>query len=294
MADLTERAFDRGRDLPAVLDLVARARGSADPRAFLHPGGLQWLLRRIGHGSFTIRQWFARDALAGVLIDDSGYVIGQTAAGGMEGHLWLLEQAEARLRSWKHATIEVSVWDDDAELRGSLRSRGYEPSGTFGSELVNDAIVVRDDPKLPDGFTMRWLERGLDEAYVELHRAAWSTWMPSTYDDRMHAAVTAMPDFDRELVPIVAARDGRLAASCIAWFDPRTLTVEIEPLGTHPDFRRLGLAGAIVREVIRRSAARGAKAVMVWGVSANPVAVQLYESAGFRSGRVLREYRRGL
>jgi hypothetical protein len=33
---------------------------------------------------------------------------------------------------------------------------------------------------------------------------------------------------------------------------------------------------------------------MVWGVSANPVAVQLYESAGFRSGRVLREYRRGL
>ncbi|HEV2011948.1 MAG TPA: hypothetical protein VGS17_13075, partial [Candidatus Limnocylindria bacterium] len=157
MADLIERPFDRGRDLPAVLELVARARRSADPHAFLHPGGLQYLLRRIGHGAFAVRQWFDGDALAGVVVDDSGYVIGQAATGGIEEHLWLLEQAEAQLRRTGHGTIEVSVWDDDAELRWSLRSRGYEPSGTFGHELMNEAADVRDDPKLTDGFTMRWL-----------------------------------------------------------------------------------------------------------------------------------------
>jgi ribosomal protein S18 acetylase RimI-like enzyme len=141
---------------------------------------------------------------------------------------------------------------------------------------------------------MRWLEPQLDDAYVELHRAAWSTVKPSDYDGRLHASVTSMPDFERKLVPIIAAPDGTLAAYCIAWFDPLTQTVEIEPLGTRPGYRRLGLARAIVQEVLFRSAARQAKSVMVWGAHQNVVAFHLYESSGLRSQRVLREYKREL
>ncbi|HLZ48540.1 MAG TPA: GNAT family N-acetyltransferase, partial [Candidatus Limnocylindria bacterium] len=107
-------------------------------------------------------------------------------------------------------------------------------------------------------------------------------------------AVTAMPDFDRRLVPIVEAADGTLAASCIGWLDPRTGTVEIEPLGTRPEHRRLGLGRAIVDEVLRRAAERGARSVLVWGSHGNDAARRLYESAGLRSRRVLREYRRAL
>ena len=141
---------------------------------------------------------------------------------------------------------------------------------------------------------MRWLEVELDDRYVELHRAAWSTRAPSDYDRRLHESVTSMPDFDRKLVPIIAAPGGSLTAYCIAWFDPRTETVEIEPLGTHPGYRRLGLGRAIVQEVLCRSAARGARAVMVWGAHRNDAAIHLYESAGLRSRRVLREYKRTL
>ena len=110
----------------------------------------------------------------------------------------------------------------------------------------------------------------------------------------MHDIVVTMPDFRRELVPIVSAPDGRLAAYCIAWFDPRTTTTEIEPLGTHPEFRRLGLGRAIVNEVFRRSAEHRAALVMVWGVPENDVAFHLYTSAGMRSRRVARQYRRAL
>jgi ribosomal protein S18 acetylase RimI-like enzyme len=141
---------------------------------------------------------------------------------------------------------------------------------------------------------MRWLEPELDGAYVELHRAAWSTMAPSTYTRELHDAVTAMPDFDRRLVPIVAARDGTLAEYCISWLDPHTRTVEIEPLGTHPGFRRLGLGRAIVAEVMRRAAAHDARSVLVWGAHANDAALHLYESSGLRSRRLLREYRRAL
>lgn len=292
MADLRRR-FDRDRDLPALLVLIAAARTSAHPRAFLHPGGLQWLLRLLTTGALSVRQWSGDDALAGFLVNHAGYVIAQSADPSLDKHLWLLDQAEGDLRRTGEATIETSVWDGDDALRGALWSRGYVASGTFGHELVFDGPQL-PTPALPDGFSMRWLEPGLDDAYVALHRAAWSTRAPSTYVRSMHDAVTAMPDFDRTLVPIVAAPDGTLAASCISWFDPRTRSAEVEPLGTHPAFRRRGLGRAIVDEVVKRNFEKGAKSVLVWGVSANPVAVHLYESSGFTSRRVLREYRRAL
>ena len=287
-----EREFDRTQDLPRFLDLVSDARASGHPHAFLHAGGLQWLLRRLGRESFRVSLLTDGDLLAGFAIDDAGYVIAQAAGRSVDQHLRLLAASEARIRARGGVEIEVSVWDDDSELRAALASSGFEASGTYGHELVTPA--ADRELALPEGFSMGWLEPTLDDAYVELHRDAWSARGPSPYNSAAHAAVVAMPDFDRHLVPIAIAPDGTLAAYCIGWFDPRTRTVEIEPLGTRPSFRRRGLARAIVDEVVRRSAERGATSVLVWGVSTNAPAVALYESSGFRSQRILREFRRKL
>jgi mycothiol synthase len=295
MSDLRERGFRMTRDLPVLLAMVSRARATSDPHAFIHPGGLQWLLRRLGRrDTFAVLRWMDGDAVAGFGVDDGGYVMIQAATPALDRHLALLDLAEARARLRGQAATLVSAWDDDRQLLAALAARGYEPSGTYGHELVRELVDEPSAPRLPTGFSIRWLEPELDDAYVELHRAAWSTRAPSDYDRQMHASVTSMPDFERELVPIAAAPDGTLAAYCIAWFDSRTQTVEIEPLGTHPEYRRLGLGRAIVQEVLRRSAARGAKSVMVWGAHENDAAIHLYESAGLRSRRVLREYKRTL
>ena len=282
------------RDLPELLAMVGRARAASDPHAFLHPGGLQWLLRRLGRETFSVLRWSDGDAVAGFSVDDAGYVMILAASPSLDQHLALLDRAEAHARQSGQSAIEVSVWDDDHELLAALGLRGYDLSGSFGDELVYELVDEPSAPHLPAGFSMRSLEPHLDDAYVELHRAAWSTKAPSTYDRHMHASVMAMPDFQRALVPIIAAPDGTLAAYCIAWFDPRTQTVEIEPLGTHPEYRRIGLGRAIVQEVLRRSATRGARSVMVWGAHRNDVAIHLYESSGLRSRRVLREYKRTL
>lgn len=294
MPELAERPFELKRDLPAVLALVAAGRAAGHPRAFLHPGGLQWLLRWLGHRPFDVRLWQDGSALGAAVVDDGGYVMLVSADPSLARQLWLLDRAEEARRARGGPTIEISVWDGDAELRSAIGARGYAPAGTFGRELVNDDLRAARAPRLPDGFRMRWLEPELDDAYVALHRAAWSDRTPATYTRELHDAVTAMPDFDRRLVPIVEASDGTLAAYCIGWLDPRTNTVEIEPLGTRPAYRRLGLGRAIVDEVFRRAAERGARSVLVWGSHGNDAAIRLYESAGLRSRRVLREYRRSL
>ena len=293
MSDLRERGFDMQRDLPELLAMVGRARANSYPHAFLHPGGLQWLLRRLGRReTFAVLRWMHGDVVAGFGVDDGGYVMIQGAGPSLDQHLALLDRAEARAMQSGQAAMEVSAWDHDRELLAALALRGYELSGPYGHELVCELIDEPMASRLPAGFSMRWLEPELDAAYVALHRAAWSTRAPSDYDARMHASVTSMPDFERKLVPIIAAPDGTLAAYCIAWFDPRTQTVEIEPLGTHPDYRRLGLGRAIVEEVKRRSAAHGARSVMVYGGHNNDVAIHMYESAGLRSRGVLHDYKR--
>ena len=294
MAELTEDPFTRGGDLRPLLAMVAGARASRHPHAFLHPGGLQWLLRRLANESFTVRLWRDGAAHAAAIVDDGGNVMLVSADPSLERYLWLLDRAEEGIRARGGASIETSVFDGDAALLEAIGARGYAPSGTYGDELVNDRLDPSVRARLPEGFTMRWLEPELDDAYVALHRAAWSDRVPSSYVREMHDAVTAMPDFDRHMVPIAVAPDGTLAAYCMSWLDPWTKTVEIEPLGTHPAYRKLGLGRAIVDEVIRRAAGRDAMSVLVWGSHSNAVAKHLYESAGLRSRRVLREYRRAL
>ena len=127
MAQTSGRQLDRERDLPPLLDLVSRARASG-LHAFLHRGGLQWLLRRLGGASFSPRQWHAAGALTGVVVSDGGAVIVQPALPDVDRRLWLLGQAKDELRGGGGA-IELCAWDGDDELVAALRSRGYRRSG---------------------------------------------------------------------------------------------------------------------------------------------------------------------
>jgi GNAT superfamily N-acetyltransferase len=233
--------------------------------------------------------------VVGFALRDGSDVIVQADAAHTRDRAELLAWIESRARQQHQAELLLSIAEGDEELRRAALACGYEPEETYGYELVHELVREPAAPELPAGFEIISLSPDRTDAYVDLHRAAWSRpTRPSTYDRGQHDLVTAMPDFRYDLVPIVAAADGALAAYCMSWWDPRSAAVEIEPLGTHPAFRRKGLARAIVHEVFRRSRALGAKYVLVWGTSGNPEAKALYLSAGLRIRRVLRDHRLAL
>jgi ribosomal protein S18 acetylase RimI-like enzyme len=292
MSRLRVRPLDNARDLTALMELVGRSRASGDPGAIFHPGGLQWWLRRIGKPGFEVAVLGDGDELVGMALRDQDDVIVQTDTAHAGHRADLLAWAEASARDSAEPELFVSVAEEDDGLRELVARRGYEPSERYGYELVSDLAAEPASPELPGGFEMISLTPALADAHVALHRAAWSRPnTPSSYDRRQHDAVVAMPDFRYELVPIVRAADGTLAAYCMSWWDERWASVEIEPLGTHPDYRRLGLARAIVREVMRRAWELRARYVLVWGGTTNPEAKALYLSAGMRRRRTLLDYR---
>ena len=292
MSALRIRPLDGQRDVTALLEFVGRSRARDDAAVIFHAGGLQWWLRRIGRRGFEVAVMTDDDELVGMALRDRSDVLVQTDTAHAGDRADLLAWCEASARATAEPEIFVSVWQDDHDLGEVVSRRGYEPTERYGYELVQDLTAEPTPPELPRGFEMISLAPALADAYVALHRASWARpTAPSSYDRRQHDAVTAMPDFRYDLVPIVRAADGTLAAYCMSWWDERSASVEIEPLGTNPDYRRMGLARAIVREVARRAWVLRARYVMVWGGSTNPEAKALYLSAGMRSRRTLRDYR---
>ena len=101
------------------------------------------------------------------------------------------------------------------------------------------------------------------------------------------------PQYIPNLDLVIEAPGGRLAAFCIAWLDKQRPTPagQIEPLGVHPDFHRLGLGRAILAEGLRRLRQLGAEHIYVETDQQRNAALALYESAGFRTVREVMVYR---
>lgn len=141
----------------------------------------------------------------------------------------------------------------------------------------------------PDGFKIRPL-RGQAEvaAYVELHRAAFrSTVMQEGWRMR----TLQMPQYRPELDLVAVAADGRLAAFCIGWLHPQQPLAQVEPIGVHPDFHRLGLGQAILTALLQRLRLRNVQFVSLFTTTDNDPAIKLYESIGFQEQYTMLNYR---
>lgn len=76
----------------------------------------------------------------------------------------------------------------------------------------------------------------------------------------------------------VVAPDGRFAAGCEALIDARNNEADIERICTHSNFRRLGLAWAVIQECLYRLQTMGIATVYIAGYS--EAAIALYGSLG--------------
>ena len=89
------------------------------------------------------------------------------------------------------------------------------------------------------------------------------------------------PLFRPDLEIMVKCDDGTLTSFCVVWYDERTSAGMFEPVGTHPDYERLGLGRAILLEGLRRLKAIGSKRAYVESYGNDRKA--FYSSAGFET-----------
>jgi GNAT superfamily N-acetyltransferase len=184
---------------------------------------------------------------------------------------------------------ERTVMPSAADEFGLRRwaAHGYETDpdslGDTGSwtQLNERDLDDLEQPVLPDGFRFRNADETGPAAVVQAHVDAWA---PSPYTAEAYAGVRRTPPYRGDLHVLVEAPDGTMAASTIMWLDDVNRTAEFEPVGTHPGFRRLGLARAMLLHGMRLARDAGAEqmTVVCLGAPGYPKARGLYYSLGFK------------
>jgi predicted N-acetyltransferase YhbS len=203
----------------------------------------------------------------------------------------MLEYAEANLRNPKTNTLHFYVYDHDELLQSLARQRGYQKNE---EDVGYDSVFTIGEHipqlNLPDGYRIQSMS---DDRDIEKRREVFGRsfnhedpkdW-PSAFS---YEELQRAPDYRADLDLYIVGPDGRYAACCIVWHDARNEMGILEPVGTHPDFRRLGLGKEVVLEGIRRAAALRAK--HVWVGSGQ----RFYAAIGFKITLAARRWTKAL
>jgi len=173
--------------------------------------------------------------------------------------------------------LNTYVYDYDKQRADLLSHRGYRNLGQSGYKRRCSLDGCIPAVELPTGYAVRAVDETDMEAWAAVVGAAFNN--PLTTADRCSVWLDA-PANRIDLDLVVVAPDGTLAAFAIAWFDEANRIGMFEPVGTHPEHRRRGLARAGMCEGLRRLKALGATMAYV-GTGTDVAANRLYESVGF-------------
>lgn len=282
--------MSRPRPYQDARDLLRLQRYSAQQfplgaGGWLHPGDIPHRLFNGGRG-------YDPAALLRLWEDDAGEIVGWAVAiprtGGFDVQSHLVDVLHEAL-TWVEATlpnaqIETELPEGESFWTEIFRERGFAPDPkALPYSLV--ARMLDNVPPLstfPPGFSIRAVE-GVHEAaaLAAVHASAFdSKWTAEQY-----ARVMESPGYAAEREFVVVAPDGRFAAFTVIWHDERNRIGSFEPVGTHADFRRMGLARAVMVYAMHQMRAAGMTQAWVVHEAAedNPASAGLYASLGFRT-----------
>jgi GNAT superfamily N-acetyltransferase len=195
--------------------------------------------------------------------------------------------------SGNERSIEFWVSDEDGRRRRLLEGCGYTPDheGGWMRCLAFDRVPAFELPALAEPYRLR----PTDPSDADCSRMA--DLLNAGFGRTVHSAaeirnfVDRSPSFEHALNLVAAAPDGSFAATVGLTYDAANRHGLIEPVCTHPDHRRRGLAHVLLLRGLRRLQERGALTASLDtgdGEGANA----LYIGAGFVEGHHFRAWRR--
>ena len=288
------RDFSEADDLRDMQGLAAACARLEAPLAHTHVGDLAWrryqhldVLDRVrirlwtdGTGSLTAWAWVP---LPGEL---DFQVHPEADPAVIHSVLEWFEQTEhaPRITAWALST--------DGRTSAVLRDRGYvQGDEEWYEHLVYDLSAPPPARALPEGYVVRPI-RGEEELEqrVGVHRAAFA---PSRVVPESYRNVMRSWPYRSALDHVAVAPDGSFAAFALGWLDEHSAVGVLEPVGTHPDHRRLGLAGAVCTSTLRALHEAGARTCLVYSYGGS-AATSLYTGIGFEQRARHLPFRRGI
>jgi mycothiol synthase len=291
---LTHRPATTLDDLALAGDLMSRAWLSGWPGCVSTPAGIEWWHA----GSWPdelgehLRLWYDGETPVAWSWHDGDEIEWHAWTGDRDRDLEVFREIlETAIADAGGRMVGTWTAEDDEATVGLLGELGFSARGRRLSQWQRHAS---DGPpplaRLADGYRIRAVAGPADlPERVEVHRSAFA---PSRLTVEKYERLTTLPHYRYEDDLVVVAPNGHLAAFAMAWWDPVAGVGEFEPVGTHADHRRRGLARALLTFGLHRFFDMGARTVQVYSDAADLAPETLYESVGFRRRAFHQRYER--
>jgi mycothiol synthase len=251
----------------------------------------------VAYGRFSFEHMAnGEDLVSGVLNVDP-----RMRGGAIEG--LLLEHAINRtdelateLADGRHITLSFAVADRDPDLQAAAEALGFERVRQF-ARLVRPNLDDIPAIPLPDGFEIRPIDpndrpmlRRVWEASARAFEQSYGEEVPTEADYRRWLA---SPELNPPLWR-VAFHGDQIAGQILNFLDSTPDLGWTESITVQPEFRRRGLARALLAASLRAVRDAGATRAALGADLQNPnQAATLYQSMGFRIASIDHEYRLG-
>jgi ribosomal protein S18 acetylase RimI-like enzyme len=265
------------------------------------PRGRNWLLdrwnfSRYGSQAFhqTSDQWSATlglwvdgaDRIQAVVHSEGenhGEVFFQLVGSDLSAQEWaaLVQHAEdhlfVELDGKRHLQIRLDSTYDG--LKKLLRERGYQKL-SWEEERMSLVLSPGLNTLLPEGFS---LHSGAEISPTEMGKAHARAF--GYADDprwgvpagvRLFQNLGGAPDYTPELYFALKNHQSQIVSFCQLWIDEKNGYCVLEPVGTDPDYRGLGLGKAVIYQALGHGFALGCQRAYVGSGS------DFYHSIGFR------------
>ncbi len=290
--------YSTATDLDRMLALASRCWRTLGPDAQVHPGNLCWRLGRVDavERARNVGLWTWRGDLVGFAV-----IHHQAPADLLLDPEWVDQPGLfQQMAIW--VCQRISEFSGDVVgtgpglgclLNSTARARlldgmGFRPGTRRYQRMVLEPLDRNEPPaEAVQDDLLPSASRSALNAWLALYRRVFQ-YSPLTEAGlrRIHASPCYLPRMSR----IAVDADQRPVAFVIAWLDPASESVELEPVGCDPLWRRRGLTRALVLDALSLAAAQGATRASLTTRSDDYGAIRFYERCGFRLYALEREF----
>lgn len=283
---LSARSYNHDADFAVVCDFIADT-------FFQNPTYQVWIPSRFENTilydksrSQHVHLWWDDRTLVGVVVVEIPNNIIYVHHNGYKYLIpRMLQWAEKTL---KNENLETELEFFTFELKDNddgilvLESLGYQ----FVDECEHTQLRSITEPLpegyLPDGFCIKQIPPEDYEQYVKAIKTVFhhDHFTPEVFTEMRKAKF-----YKEDLLLGVFSSEGKLAAFAQQRIDEHKI-IEFEPVGTLPNYRKMGLAKALMRESFIRAEKYNPKVFYVGGAPTEE-ADRLYASVGFSDMRII-------
>lgn len=155
--------------------------------------------------------------------------------------------------------VHIRVNPDDSLIKEVLIDRGYEHYKDW-VEVTSAIEAITREYKIPEGFKIQ------DGNQIKIDKMALAHREAFGYKEDKRGSFRSFreaPDYKKSLDIYISDETDKVAAFCTVWFDTINKIGILEPVGTIPEYRMIGLGKAIVYEAINRILNLGGSMVYV-------------------------------